>query len=127
MLTKSDKIDCGAQVLQVFESWAHHLSPEDFLIFGKPYADKAISLIKQKACEIGGARLGWLIGSLQHPDVPIIYFANGGSSYLELQRDMKVRKSCSLQDQNIDSEQPGRHDLRRLEGIAHQHSDFKLY
>ncbi|EKX55115.1 plastid Uroporphyrinogen decarboxylase [Guillardia theta CCMP2712] len=71
------QIDCGAQVLQVFESWAHHLSPEDFLIFGKPYADKAISLIKQK-----------------HPNVPIIYFANGGSSYLELQRDMKADMIC---------------------------------
>eukprot|EP00960_Hanusia_phi_P013357 390990-Hanusia_phi.AAC.2 len=29
----------------------------------------------------------------QHPEVPIIYFANGGSSYLDLQRDMKVQKA----------------------------------
>ena len=54
------QIDCGAQVLQVFESWAHHLGPDDFDIFAKPYADKAIRLIKEK-----------------HPDTPIIYFANG--------------------------------------------------
>jgi len=54
------QIDCGAQVLQVFESWAHHLGPDDFDIFAKPYADKAIRLIKEK-----------------HPNTPIIYFANG--------------------------------------------------
>lgn len=29
----------------------------------------------------------------KHPDVPLIYFANGGSSYLERQKDMKVCRS----------------------------------
>eukprot|EP00578_Thalassiosira_sp_NH16_P007037 CAMPEP_0181119974 /NCGR_PEP_ID=MMETSP1071-20121207/23893_1 /TAXON_ID=35127 /ORGANISM="Thalassiosira sp., Strain NH16" /LENGTH=412 /DNA_ID=CAMNT_0023204567 /DNA_START=122 /DNA_END=1360 /DNA_ORIENTATION=- len=65
------QIDCGAQVIQVFESWAHQLSPAQFEQFGKPAAKKAIAIIKEK-----------------HPDVPVIYFANGGSAYLELQRDM---------------------------------------
>ena len=67
----SYQIDCGAQVIQVFESWAHQLSPEKFEKYAKPAAQKAIQIIKSK-----------------HPDVPVIYFANGGSSYLELQRDM---------------------------------------
>jgi len=65
------QIECGAQVIQVFESWAHQLSPEKFEKYAKPAAQKAIKIIKEK-----------------HPDVPVIYFANGGSSYLELQRDM---------------------------------------
>mmetsp|Transcript_10423 Transcript_10423/g.30484 ORF Transcript_10423/g.30484 Transcript_10423/m.30484 type:complete len:409 (-) Transcript_10423:50-1276(-) len=65
------QIECGAQVIQLFESWAHQLSPKHFADFAKPAAQKAISIIKEK-----------------HPDVPVIYFANGGSSYLELQRDM---------------------------------------
>jgi len=65
------QIDCGAQVIQLFESWAHQLSPKHFADFAKPAAQKAIRIIKEK-----------------HPDVPVIYFANGGSSYLELQRDM---------------------------------------
>jgi len=65
------QIECGAQVIQVFESWAHQLSPTGFEKFAKPAAQKAIKIIKDK-----------------HPDVPVIYFANGGSSYLELQRDM---------------------------------------
>mmetsp|Transcript_44343 Transcript_44343/g.94395 ORF Transcript_44343/g.94395 Transcript_44343/m.94395 type:complete len:410 (+) Transcript_44343:65-1294(+) len=65
------QIECGAQVIQVFESWAHQLSPVQFAQFAKPAAQKAIKIMKEK-----------------HPDVPVIYFANGGSSYLELQRDM---------------------------------------
>lgn len=65
------QIECGAQVIQVFESWAHQVSPSQFSEFAKPAAQKAIKIMKEK-----------------HPDVPVIYFANGGSSYLELQRDM---------------------------------------
>jgi uroporphyrinogen decarboxylase len=65
------QIECGAQVIQVFESWAHQLSPKHFEQFAKPAAQKAIKIMKDK-----------------YPDVPVIYFANGGSSYLELQRDM---------------------------------------
>jgi len=65
------QIECGAQVIQVFESWAHQLSPKDFEQFAKPAAQKAIKIMKEK-----------------YPNVPVIYFANGGSSFLELQRDM---------------------------------------
>eukprot|EP00980_Cylindrotheca_fusiformis_P006129 scaffold1319_cov126-Cylindrotheca_fusiformis.AAC.18 len=65
------QIECGAQVIQLFESWAHQASPAGFENFAKPAAQKAIKIIKNK-----------------HPDVPVIYFANGGSSYLELQKDM---------------------------------------
>jgi uroporphyrinogen decarboxylase len=65
------QIECGAQVIQIFESWAHQVSPKLFAEFAKPAAQKAIKIIKDK-----------------HPDVPVIYFANGGSAYLELQKDM---------------------------------------
>lgn len=65
------QIESGAQMIQMFESWAHQLSPAWFAQFAKPAAQNAIRQIKQR-----------------HPDVPVIYFANGGSSYLELQRDM---------------------------------------
>ena len=65
------QIKAGAQVIQVFESWAHQLSPKHFADYAKPAAQKAIQIIKER-----------------HPDTPVIYFANGGSSYLELQRDM---------------------------------------
>ena len=65
------QIQSGAEVIQVFESWAHQLSPKHFAEYAKPAAQKAIQIIKER-----------------YPDTPVIYFANGGSSYLELQRDM---------------------------------------
>jgi uroporphyrinogen decarboxylase len=65
------QIECGAEVIQLFESWAHQVSPAAFERFAKPAAQRAIQIIKAR-----------------HPTVPVIYFANGGSSYLELQRDM---------------------------------------
>ncbi|CAB1105163.1 unnamed protein product [Ectocarpus sp. CCAP 1310/34] len=67
------QVENGAQVIQVFESWAHQMIPSQFETFAKPYADLAMSILKQR-----------------HPDVPVIYFANGGSSYLESQRDTQA-------------------------------------
>ena len=71
------QIECGAQVVQVFESWAHQVSPKWFAQYAKPAAQKAIAIMKEK-----------------YPDVPVIYFANGGSSYLELQKDMGCDMIC---------------------------------
>jgi uroporphyrinogen decarboxylase len=62
------QIECGVQVIQVFELWSHFLSPREFELWAKPTAQKAIQIKKQK-----------------YPETPVIYFANGGSSYLELQ------------------------------------------
>ena len=67
------QIECGAQSIQFFESWAHHLSPAQFSIFARPYVDRAMAYVKAR-----------------HPTVPLIYYANGGSSYLERQRDMQA-------------------------------------
>ena len=66
------QIDCGAQVVQFFESWAHHLGPSQFATFARPYANKAMKYVRDR-----------------HPDVPVVYYANGGSPYLDLQRDME--------------------------------------
>lgn len=71
------QIENGAQVIQVFESWAHQLSPSQFLKYSKPYADKVAAIIKAK-----------------YPNVPIIFFGHGGSSYLELQKDMNADMIC---------------------------------
>lgn len=67
------QIESGAEVIQIFESWAHQLSPRNFERYAKPAVMKVVSKIRSK-----------------HPETPIIYFANGGSSYLELQKDMGV-------------------------------------
>jgi len=67
----SYQIESGAEMIQIFESWAHQLSPQQFRDYAKPAAVKVIEKVKAK-----------------HPDVPVIYFANGGSGYLEMQKDM---------------------------------------
>eukprot|EP01035_Chromulina_nebulosa_P025522 gene25522-33316_t len=69
----SFQIESGAQVLQIFESWAHHMSEEQFVEFAKPYADRIAVYLKER-----------------HPSVPVVYFANGGSGYLHRQKDMHV-------------------------------------
>jgi len=71
------QVESGAQVIQYFESWAHHLAPHQFEAFAKPYANKAMAILKAK-----------------HPNVPVIYFANGGSAYLENQVDMNCDMVC---------------------------------
>jgi uroporphyrinogen decarboxylase len=55
----------GAQALQIFDSWAGILAPCDYARFGLPYVQSIISDLRRVT------------------DVPIIYFANNGSTLLE--------------------------------------------
>lgn len=59
------QVNSGAQCIQLFDSWAHHLSPEQWMRFAAPNVRYVAETIRA-AC----------------PDVPLIYFANGGSAYL---------------------------------------------
>jgi uroporphyrinogen decarboxylase len=65
------QIENGAQMVQVFESWAHQLTPSYFEAFAKPYALRVAALVRER-----------------HPEAPVLFFANGGSSYLASQKDM---------------------------------------
>ena len=69
---KRQQIECGAQVVQFFESWAHHLGPTQWQTYAKPYADRAMAFVRAR-----------------HPETPIMYYANGGSAYLHLQSDLQ--------------------------------------
>lgn len=55
------QIEAGAQVVQLFDSWAHHLSPEQFAEFSLPYANRIVEAVRAK-----------------YPHVPLIFHANGG-------------------------------------------------
>jgi uroporphyrinogen decarboxylase len=55
------QIEAGAQIVQLFDSWAHHLSPKQFREFSLPYAQKIIADVRTS-----------------HPDTPLIFHANGG-------------------------------------------------
>ncbi len=60
-LVMSKGVMFNLQVVQLFDSWAHHLSPDQFAEFSLPYAERVISGVRAK-----------------HPDVPLIFHANGG-------------------------------------------------
>ena len=55
------QIDAGAQIVQLFDSWAHHLSPQQFREFSLPYSERIIRDVRST-----------------HPDTPLIFHANGG-------------------------------------------------
>ena len=49
------------QVVQLFDSWAHTLTPEEFSSFSLPYAQKVIDGVREK-----------------RPGTPLMFHANGG-------------------------------------------------
>ena len=58
--------DSGAQVVQIFESWASEFSPADFDKFCLPYLTRIVKEVKQT-----------------HPDLPLIVYASGSGGLLE--------------------------------------------
>jgi uroporphyrinogen decarboxylase len=60
------QIDCGAQVVQMFDSWAGQLTPQDYDVFALPYQQKVVRLVKET-----------------HPDTPLILYISGSAGVLE--------------------------------------------
>ncbi|OKH28577.1 uroporphyrinogen decarboxylase [Chroogloeocystis siderophila] len=60
------QIDCGAQVVQMFDSWAGELSPQDYETFALPYQQRVFHQVKQT-----------------HPDTPLILLVSGSAGLLE--------------------------------------------
>jgi uroporphyrinogen decarboxylase len=60
------QIDSGAQVVQMFDSWAGQLSPIDYDTFAAPYQKKVVDLVKQT-----------------HPDTPFILYISGSAGVIE--------------------------------------------
>ena len=58
--------DAGAQVVQIFDSWAAHLAPRDFDIFAGPYIKQIVDSVKAT-----------------HPDLPLILYISGSGGLLE--------------------------------------------
>eukprot|EP00798_Chlamydomonas_sp_ICE-L_P009747 gene9747-7622_t len=75
--------DSGAQVIQIFDSWASELAPQDFEVFAGPYIKRIISDFKST-----------------HPHVPIILYISGGGGLLERMADCKP--DCISLDQSVD-------------------------
>mmetsp|Transcript_15569 Transcript_15569/g.26777 ORF Transcript_15569/g.26777 Transcript_15569/m.26777 type:complete len:423 (-) Transcript_15569:185-1453(-) len=60
------QIDSGAQVVQMFDSWAGHLSPQDYDTFAAPYQRRVVEQVKAT-----------------HPDTPMILYISGSAGILE--------------------------------------------
>lgn len=71
------------QVIQIFDSWASHLSPTDFDVFAAPYTKRIIADFKKT-----------------HPDVPIILYISGSGGLLERMR--ACEPDCMSIDGSVD-------------------------
>ena len=60
------QIKSGAQVVQIFDSWAGQLSPDDYDIFAGPYQKKVVDIVKDV-----------------YPDTPVILYISGSAGVLE--------------------------------------------
>ena len=60
------QIDSGAQVVQLFDSWAGQLSPRDFKTFSLPYLQRVVQQVKAT-----------------HADTPLILYINNSAGLLE--------------------------------------------
>jgi uroporphyrinogen decarboxylase len=67
------QIDSGAQVIQLFDSWAGQLSPTDYSTFALPYQQQVVKIIKSF-----------------HPDIPLILYINGCGGLIERMADSGV-------------------------------------
>lgn len=61
------QFDSGAHAVQLFESWAHHLSPAQYRVAALPWVRAAAEGIKKR-----------------RPDAPVFFFANGAGGKLEM-------------------------------------------
>jgi uroporphyrinogen decarboxylase len=67
------QIESGAQLIQLFDSWAGQLSPQDYRVFALPYQQQVVRQVKAK-----------------HPDVPLTLYISGSAGVLELMGESGV-------------------------------------
>lgn len=67
------QIDCGAQVVQLFDSWAGQLSPADYRTFALPYQQQVVEQVKAT-----------------HPDTPLILYISGSAGIFDMMGESGV-------------------------------------
>jgi len=76
----SYQIASGAQIMQLFDSWAHHLSPAQFERFSLPYIERAIAELRRR-----------------HPDTPLAVYVNGCGGKLDV-----LQRTCTADVVGVD-------------------------
>ena len=69
----SFQIDCGADCVQIFDSWGGQLPPNEWDTWSKPYIKSVVEQVK-----------------LKHPGVPLALYVNGSGGLLERMADTGV-------------------------------------
>ena len=77
-----EQIKAGADVIQIFDSWANYLSVEDYEEYVFPFVNYLIAELKD------------------FTDVPIIYFFRGSSAFIDVVADTRV--DCLSVDWSVD-------------------------
>lgn len=83
--------DAGAQAVQIFDSWASNLAPQDYDVFAGPYINQIVDSVKQT-----------------HPDLPLILYISGSGGLLE-----RMAK-CNVEVISIDGSVDMQDAIRRI-------------
>ncbi len=89
------QIKSGAQIVQIFDSWAGQLSPKDYDIFAGPYQKKVVDIVKE-----------------EYPDTPVILYISGsagviermaktGVDFISLDWTVDIKEACERIPSNI--------------------------
>lgn len=119
--------DAGAQVVQIFDSWAAQLSPQDFDIFSGPYLSYIIKQAKQvrfiglyamynvylSNYNVNQARyIYYVLATIQVcPDLPIILYISNSGALVERMAacNPEIISLCHTVDMTEGIERAGRH------------------
>ncbi|DBB04895.1 hypothetical protein WJX82_002598 [Trebouxia sp. C0006] len=83
--------DAGAQAVQIFDSWASNVAPQDYDMFAGPYINQIVDSVKQT-----------------HPDLPLILYISGSGGLLE-----RMAK-CNVEVISIDGSVDMKDAIRRV-------------
>ncbi len=89
------QIKSGAQIVQIFDSWAGQLSPQDYDVFAGPYQKKVVDIVKET-----------------YPETPIILYISGSAGVIErmantgidiisLDWTVDIKEACKRIPENI--------------------------